>query len=128
MLKDLRHYYTYRVYERNMIGDGEHFFLFSHADGRAFHHERPYLWFRQFIKKNGFWYIRFHYQRHTSATLLINQVVHAKLISERFGHGGITTTMNIYGHVHCSADQAAVDKFENLFILDAKDTDKKTLG
>ncbi|NTZ20957.1 site-specific integrase [Paenibacillus sp. JMULE4] len=132
VLEELRDYYTYRVKERNKIGDawqgGEHFFVFAHADGKAFHHERPYLWFRQFIKKNGFRYIRFHDLRHTSATLLINQGVHAKLISERLGHGSITTTMNIYGHALRSADQAAADKFENLFTLDTKQADKKTLG
>lgn len=132
VLEELRNYYTYRVKERNKIGDawqgGEHFFLFAHEDGRPFHHESPYQWFRQFIKKNGFRYIRFHDLRHTSATLLINQGVHAKLISERLGHGSITTTMNIYGHALRSADQAAADKFENLFSLDAKKVDKKTLG
>jgi len=132
VLGELREYYTYRTKERNMIGDawqgGERFFVFAHADGKAFHHERPYLWFRQFIKKNGFRYIRFHDLRHTSATLLINQGVHAKLISERLGHGSITTTMNIYGHALRSADQAAADKFENLFNLDDKRTDKKTRG
>ncbi len=57
---------------------------------------------------------RFHDLRHTSATLLINQGVHAKVISERLGHGSITTTMNVYGHAR-SADQAAAEKFESLF-------------
>lgn len=132
VLEELRDYYAYRVKERNKIGDAwqgdDHFFLFAHEDGRAFHHESPYQWFRQFVKKNGFRYIRFHDLRHTSATLLINQGVHAKLISQRLGHGSITTTMNIYGHALLSADQAAADKFENLFSIDAKKADKKTLG
>jgi integrase len=66
--------------------------------------------------------------RHTSAKLLINQGVHAKVISARLGHGSITTTMNIYGHALSSADQASADKFENLFAIDAKQADKKTLG
>ncbi|WP_432776060.1 site-specific integrase [Brevibacillus gelatini] len=132
VLAELRDYYIYRMKERDMIGDrwqgGEYFFVFSHADGKAFHHESPYLWFRQFIKKNGFRYIRFHDLRHTSATLLINQGVHAKLISERLGHGSITTTMNIYGHALRSADQSAAEKFENLLTFDAtKHTSKKTV-
>nr|WP_260866475.1 site-specific integrase [Paenibacillus xylanexedens] len=130
--EELRKYYMYRITERNSLGDawlgGERFFVFAHADGRAFHHERPYLWFRQFIKKNGFRYIRFHDLRHTSATLLINQGVHAKVIADRLGHGSITTTMNIYGHALRSADQAAADKFENLFTTKSKQSDEKTLG
>lgn len=131
-LEELRDFYAYRVKERNTIGDawqgGAYFFIFSHVDGTAFHHERPYLWFRQFVKKNGFRYNNFHSLRHASASLLINSGVHAKVISERLGHGSITTTMNIYGHALRSADQAAADKFENLFTIDVKQTDKKTLG
>lgn len=123
MLKELKEYYAYRMQEQNKIGDawrgGEWSFMFSHADGQPFHHERPYLWFRQFVKKNGFRYIRFHDLRHTSATILINQGVHAKIISERLGHGSITTTMNIYGHALRTADQAAADKFESFFISEA---------
>lgn len=124
VLDELRKYYAHRVKERDKLGDTwngqdregrEWNFVFCHADGTPFHHERPYLWFRQFIKKNNFRYIRFHDLRHTSATLLINQGVHSKIISERLGHSSISTTMNIYGHALRSADQAAADKLETLF-------------
>ncbi len=119
VLEELKEYYSYRIKERNELGDawrgGEWFFLFSHSDGQPFHHESPYQWFRQFVIKNDFRYIRFHDLRHTSATILINQGVHAKIISERLGHGSIMTTMNIYGHALRTADQAAADKFESLF-------------
>lgn len=67
---------------------------------------KAYLWFRQFVKKNGLRYIRFHDLRYTSATILINQGVHAKIISERLGHGSITTSINIHGHALRTADQA----------------------
>lgn len=127
MLGEMKGYYAYRLNERNNIGnewyEGDWFFMFSHPNGQPFHHERPYLWFRQFIKKNRFRYIRFHDLRHTSATILINQGIHAKIISERLGHGSITTTMNIYGHALRSADQAAADKFESL--LTNKATENK---
>ncbi|PNQ78905.1 tyrosine recombinase XerC [Paenibacillus sp. F4] len=123
VLEELKEYYKYRARERDKLADnwfgGDHFFVFAHANGKAFHHERPYLWFRQFVLKNNFRYIRFHDLRHTSATLLINQGVHAKIISERLGHGSISTTMNIYGHALQTADQAAADKFENLLSLKA---------
>uniref|UniRef100_UPI00389915B7 tyrosine-type recombinase/integrase n=1 Tax=Paenibacillus guangzhouensis TaxID=1473112 RepID=UPI00389915B7 len=52
--------------------------------------------------------------RHTSATLLINKGVHAKLISERLGHSNISTTMNIYGHALQSADRDAANKLDSL--------------
>ncbi|MNC26213.1 Transposase [compost metagenome] len=136
VLEELRDYYAYRVKERDKLGDAwngrdqegrEWHFMFCHPDGSPFHHERPYLWFRQFIKKNNMRYIRFHDLRHTSATLLINQGVHAKIISERLGHGNITTTMNIYGHALQSADQAAADKLDSLFSKKGKSAKIKTL-
>lgn len=136
VINELREYYLYRVKERDKLGDAynnkdikgnEWNFVFSHADGTPFHHERPYQWFRQFLKRAGLRPIRFHDLRHTSATLLINQGVHAKVISERLGHGDITTTMNIYGHALRSADQAAADKFEVLF-LDKDKTKKQDAG
>jgi len=118
MLQDLKDYYLHKLDEREKIGDmwegGQYNFMFCHPNGKAFHQERPYLWFREFIKKNGLRYIRFHDLRHTSATVLINQGVHAKIISERLGHGNINTTMNVYGHALRTADQSAADKFESI--------------
>ncbi|WP_088909249.1 tyrosine-type recombinase/integrase [Brevibacillus formosus] len=52
---------------------------------------------------------------HTSATLLINKGVHAKIISERLGHANISTTMNVYGHTLRSAEQEAAKHFNSLF-------------
>ncbi|MDF9844591.1 MULTISPECIES: site-specific integrase [unclassified Paenibacillus] len=119
VLEELKDYAKHQAKERDrneiIWEGGDRKFLFCHLNGKAYHQERPYLWFRQFLKKNGFRYIRFHDLRHTSATLLINQGVHAKIISERLGHGNISTTMNVYGHALQSADQAAADKFDSLF-------------
>ncbi len=93
--------------------DHEHFFLFHNQYGRAFYPESPYLWFRTFLKKHKLKYIKFHDLRHISATLLINQGVHAKIISERLGHANIGITMNIYGHVLAKADKEAANKFDS---------------
>lgn len=43
--------------------------------------------------------IRFHDLRHTHATILIQQNVNVKLISERLGHAEIGTTLDTYSHV-----------------------------
>ncbi|MDR5566990.1 site-specific integrase [Paenibacillus larvae] len=120
VLVELKEYYQRRRKERLEMKDawqGTYDFVFSHPDGQPFHHERPYLWFRRFIQKNDLRYIRFHDLRHTSATLLINQGVHAKIISERLGHGSITTTMNVYGHALRTADKTAAEKFEKILTV-----------
>src|ERR1017187_9510232 len=43
--------------------------------------------------------LRLHDLRHSAATLLLAQGVHARYIMELLGHSSITLTMNTYGHV-----------------------------
>ncbi|MGG3882633.1 site-specific integrase [Brevibacillus panacihumi] len=74
---------------------GEHFFVFSSWNGKPLYPSSVKTWWSRFIKRNSLRYIRFHDLRHTSATVLINKGVHAKIISERLGHANILTTMNI---------------------------------
>lgn len=119
IVSELKSYHLHCRKERLAMGDawegGEHFFLFSATSGKHLFHTVPGTWLRRFIKRNKLQSIRFHDLRHTSATLLINQGVHAKTIAARLGHADIRTTMNTYGHALQSADQAAADKFDTLF-------------
>lgn len=50
--------------------------------------------------------LRFHDLRHTAAALMISLGAHPKEIAERLGHSSITVTMDRYGHVFPSRDQA----------------------
>jgi integrase len=43
--------------------------------------------------------VRFHDQRHTHATQLLNEGVHPKVVSERLGHSNIGITLDTYSHV-----------------------------
>lgn len=116
MTERLKEYYLHARKLRFQMGDlwrgGDHFFVFCHPDGKPFYPETPYLHFRSFLKKHGLRYTTFHSLRHLSATILINQGVHAKIISERLGHSNINTTMNVYGHALRSADKEAASKFD----------------
>ncbi|WP_260070705.1 site-specific integrase [Paenibacillus sp. p3-SID1389] len=118
---ELKEYYNHAKQEWKALAkihDNEnHFFVFFNNKGNAYYPESPYLWFRGFLKRHNLRYIRFHDLRQTSATLLINQGVHAKIISERLGHASITTTMNIYGHVLQKADKEAANKFDEILPL-----------
>ena len=40
-----------------------------------------------------------HGLRHTHATILLEQGVNPKVVSERLGHASVATTMDIYSHV-----------------------------
>lgn len=50
--------------------------------------------------------LRFHDLRHTCASLLIAAGVHAKAIQVRLGHSTFRMTMDVYGHLLPSLDDA----------------------
>ncbi len=56
--------------------------------------------------------LRFHDLRHTCVSLLIAAGVHAKAIQERLGHSSIQITMDRYGHLLPSLDEAATDALD----------------
>jgi len=95
--------------------ENERQWLFCNIDGTHFYPTTPTTWWRRFTERAGVRHIRLHDLRHTSATLLINQGVHAKIIAERLGHSDIRVTMNTYGHALRKVDQEAADKLDNLF-------------
>lgn len=125
VIQELKLYQAECFKERDNVVDlfkeEEHDFVFRNEDGSHFYPTTPTTWWRRFIDKindgneNPIRYIRLHDLRHTSATLLINQGVHAKIISERLGHADIRITMDTYGHALRSADQEAANKLDNLF-------------
>lgn len=55
--------------------------------------------FLPLLKKAGLPLIRFHDLRHTSATLLLLQGVHPKVVSEMLGHSTVSITLDLYSHV-----------------------------
>lgn len=71
--------------------------------------------FQKLIKEFNFKKIRFHDLRHTHATLLLQQGVHPKIVSERLGHSNISMTLDIYSHVLPNMQLEAVRKLESIF-------------
>jgi integrase len=112
--------YAQREQERFAIGKeklwekGKYNFILAHEDGRPYHPRTVQRWWERFLKRHNLKYINIHALRHTSATLLLNQGVHAKIISERLGHSNTTVTMGIYGHAIQEADKLATEKLESV--------------
>ncbi|MQF48831.1 site-specific integrase [SAR202 cluster bacterium AC-647-N09_OGT_505m] len=67
----------------------------------------------------------FHESRHTHATLMLEQGVHAKIVQERLGHKDIETTLNTYSHVSTTIQKEASDKFDLPLDLPMERTAKK---
>lgn len=91
--------------------------LFFNENGGHFKTDTPTQWWNRFLERINLRHIRLHDLRHTSATLLIAQNVHPKIISERLGHKKISTTMDIYGHALPAVDREASSKLNDILSL-----------
>lgn len=66
------------------------------------------------LDKAGLPRIRFHDLRHTAVTLLLQQRVHPKVVSELLGHSSIGLTLDTYSHVIPDMQQQAVAVMDSL--------------
>jgi len=55
--------------------------------------------FKKVVTTSGVPKLTIHGLRHTHATILLEQGVNPKVVSERLGHASVATTMDIYSHV-----------------------------
>jgi integrase len=60
-------------------------------------------------------HLRFHDLRHTCAALSIQAGAHPKLIAARLGHSSITVTLDRYGHLFPSMEEALADALDAAF-------------
>ena len=75
------------------------------------------LWgrsFRPLLKRAGIEGLRFHDLRHSAATLLLEQNVHPKVVSEMLGHTEIGITLDLYSHVTPTMQAGAASTFDNV--------------
>ncbi len=59
--------------------------------------------------------LRVHDLRHTCASLLIDLGAHPKVIQEWLGHKSITVTIDVYGHLFPSLNEALADRLDEVF-------------
>lgn len=119
-LKLLRRQQQIAIKKEDRWQEGKYDLLLCHSDGRPFHPSAIRSWWIKFIERHNLKYINIHALRHTSATLLINEGVHPKVISERLGHSDIKTTMNTYGHVLKKANEMATEKMDDVLFKNSK--------
>jgi hypothetical protein len=54
--------------------------------------------------------------------------MHPKVVSERLGHANIGITMDIYSHVMPGIQEAAAEKFDQIFTEDVGKNSKSNVG
>jgi integrase len=90
-------------------------FVFTGQLGQALHVNVLVTHFKRLIRQSGLPDLRFHDLRHTSATLLLAQGVHPKIVQERLGHADISMTLNRYSHVTPDMQRAAAETLDAVF-------------
>ena len=113
----LRRHLEQQQWEKEMLGSSYHDqgLVFCKAGGDPFdgswltHHTQ------RLLKKAGLPAVRFHDFRHSHATMMLQQGVHPKIVSDRLGHSSIKLTLDTYSHVLPAMQREAADKVDDLF-------------
>lgn len=86
--------------------------VFSHPDGAPLRPDSLTRAFSRIVRSLGLDGIRLHDLRHAHATLMLQQGIHPKIVSERLGHSSISITLDTYSHVLPGLQEAAARRFE----------------
>ena len=101
-LKALGSHLTRQLGEIDRVGSmwRENGLVFATAIGTPLNrHNLTQRSFKPLLDRAGLPRIRFHDLRHTCATILLSQGVHAKFVQELLGHATIAITLDTYSHV-----------------------------
>jgi integrase len=82
--------------------------VFGDAFGRILWQSTIFRHLQRQLKAIGVPAVRFHDLRHTAATILLSHGVNPKLVSEMLGHSSVAFTLQVYGHVLPSMQDAAL--------------------
>ena len=114
----LRTHRARQVEERLRAGDAweDHDLVFPHVLGGPMSRDQLVRHgFNPLLKAADLPRIRFHDLRHTTATLLLGQGIHPKIVSDLLGHSTVAITLDTYSHVTQSMHRAAADALDPLF-------------
>ncbi len=89
--------------------------VFSQPDGSFIRPDSITAKFGNVANSIGLENLSFHDLRHTHATLMMQQGIHPKIVSERLGHSSIALTLDTYSHVMPGLQEAAAKAFDDNF-------------
>lgn len=91
-------------------------FIVTHDDGTIISPRALSKTFTRMIESNDVEKIRFHDLRHTAASLMLNEGIDLKVISEILGHSSISITADIYGHILDEKKKQAAHKLDKYLL------------
>lgn len=88
-------------------------FVISSFGGEPINPNTIHKQFLYDIKLTGVKRIRFHYLRHTHATIMLQIGESAKVVSERLGHANVSITLDKYSHVTPNLQMESAKNFSD---------------
>ena len=114
LVNELRSLRAVQAETRLLVGseyqDGD--LVFCRATGLPMYATTLKRQFDRQLKRAGVPTVRFHDLRHSNATLMLQQGVHPKVVSERLGHASIQLTLDVYSHVLPGLQDAAAERLD----------------
>jgi integrase len=89
--------------------------VIDRGDGGPLHPDTLSSGWGTFLRRSGLPHVRFHDLRHAHATLMLQQGVHPKVVSERLGHASVGITLDTYSHVLPAMQAEATRALDELF-------------
>ncbi|PLT32534.1 site-specific integrase [Bacillus sp. V5-8f] len=116
LTKELKKLYKKQLENKLSFGSSyqDQGLVFSQVNGNPLQPSEVSKKFLKAIEAANLHRIRFHDLRHTHATLMLQQGVHPKVVSERLGHSTISITLDIYSHVLPNMQKEAANQFDQL--------------
>ncbi len=116
LVESLRQHRSAHVQRRLALGGAyqDQDLVFTNGLGDPVHPNSLAHRFRRLTAQAGLPAIRFHDLRHTSATLMLANGEHPKIVQERLGHADIGMTLNLYSHVTMDMQRQAADRLDVL--------------
>jgi integrase len=114
IVESLKRHRVRQLEHRLAVGDvyDDCGYVFANETGSYLHTNTLYRRFHALVTRAGVPAVRFHDLRHTSATLLLAEGVHGKIVQERLGHANIAMTLDLYSHVTADMQRQAADVLE----------------
>jgi integrase len=88
--------------------------VFTDSVGAPLHPNTLAYQFGKLQKAAGVPVIRFHDLCHTSATLMLANGEHPKIVQERMGHSNVSMTLDCYSHVTMDMQRDAANRLDRL--------------
>jgi integrase len=98
------------------LGGGPDAFVFTAPEGGPIRHSNVYRrYFKPAAAAIGLPELRWHDLRHTAVSFMVASGIEPLVISRALGHGSISITYDVYGHILPTAEDALGDAMDEMY-------------